>query len=147
MFGAFMGPFLHRQFRRQREAVGPLELSVNGRRSERRGAARYPRTRTCERRSPAGRSPVTQLQRRLAFNVAASVLFIAMAAWLAVTRSSWWWLSVAAVRLHARLRGSGASTLQSAPSSCGAPRPSRATSHENGDESRHGSRSLSLRIR
>lgn len=113
LVGAVMGPFLHRQNRRTREAIGDVPDAV--RRSAGRAALWGPVPadpavrRTALRFAEHG---LAQASRRPLLAWIAGSVFVASSAYLALAQSPWWWaatafwvmLLVASFLLRPRLR-------------------------------------------
>ena len=95
-FGAVMGPLVQRQYRRQRVVVA--QLTAGTERAAGRAVWRGPVPEDPEVREAAARLAdfqLAELRRRWPFTIVAAVAFVALATWLAVVRSPWWWFSVA----------------------------------------------------
>jgi hypothetical protein len=94
--GAVMGPFLHRQNRRTREAIGDVPDAV--RRTAGRAALWGPVPADPAARQAALRiaeHSLAQVSRRRVIAWLGIVLFTVASAYLAVAQSSWWWPATA----------------------------------------------------
>jgi hypothetical protein len=94
--GAVMGPFLHRQNRRTRNALGDVPDSV--RRTAGRAALWGPVPEDPPTRQAALRlaeHSLAQASRRPVLAWLGTALFIVVSAYLAVAQSPWWWLATA----------------------------------------------------
>jgi hypothetical protein len=94
--GAVMGPVLHRKNRRTREAIGDVPDAV--RRSAGRAALWGPVPQDPAIRQAALRFAehgLAQASRRPVVTWLGAALFAATNAFLAVTRSPWWWVTTA----------------------------------------------------
>jgi hypothetical protein len=96
LVGAVMGPFLHRQNRRTREAIGDVPDAV--RRSAGRAALWGPVPEDPDVRRTALRFAehgLAQASRRPVLAWIAGSVFVVSSIYLALTQSPWWWAATA----------------------------------------------------